>query len=59
MVIRAKWVRMADEDKCQYNGYNDFFKKESEKMKREEIQGTKDKEENIVLQKKRHQALKR
>jgi len=36
MVIRAKWVQMKEEQKCQYNGYNDFFKKESDKMRREE-----------------------
>lgn len=45
MAIRAKWVRMPDKEKCRYNGYHDFFKKESERVNREERQAEQEKKE--------------
>ncbi len=33
MEIREKWNKMIDADKCQYNGYSDFFAKESNQRK--------------------------
>ena len=49
MDVRTKWVRMNDADKCQFNGYNDFFLRETEKMKRAEIEFEKDKKDTVRI----------
>lgn len=42
---------MIDADKCQYNGYMDFFTKEGSKVKREETSKVKSDKENAILRK--------
>jgi hypothetical protein len=48
-IIRTKWIKMIDADKCQFNGYNDFFVKESEKIKRAELEREKDQKDTARI----------
>ncbi len=43
MEIREKWNKMIDAEKCTFNGYTDFFKRESDKRRAEARQEAKDK----------------
>lgn len=52
MEIRAKWNNMIDADKCQYNGYSDFFTRETSRRRVEEISMAKDKKESSELKRK-------
>jgi hypothetical protein len=49
MDVRAKWVKMIDAEKCQYNGYNDFFVKETEKIKRNELEQDRDRKDTARI----------
>lgn len=40
---------MNDADKCQFNGYNDFLVRESEKMKRDELEQDRDRKDTVRI----------
>jgi len=52
MDVRTKWINMNDADKCQYNGYNDFFLKETEKVKRGKLEEDRDRKDTERIRRK-------
>ena len=53
MAIRAKWDRMIDADKCQFNGYSAFLVHEGLRRKSAERQVETDRIEDLKFKKRK------